>query len=121
MSYEAKYLKYKEKYLTLKSQLKAKQMVQSGGKSNDNKLYLFKAEWCGHCKQFKSTWDKLQKEMANKIEFVTYDADTHKNEITEFGIQGFPTLVLKTGNKAIEYNGQRDIDSLKDFINIYNA
>jgi thioredoxin-like negative regulator of GroEL len=91
-----------------------------GGSINKNKLYLFKAEWCGHCKNFKSTWEKLQKEMNGHVDFVTYDADTHKKEINDFDIQGFPTLILKTNNKTIEFNGERDIDSLKEFIQIYN-
>jgi hypothetical protein len=58
--------------------------------------------------------------MKDHIEFITYDADNHKNEIKKYNIQGFPTLILHAGNKAIEFNGQRDLDSLKDFIKEYN-
>jgi thiol-disulfide isomerase/thioredoxin len=113
--YYKKYLNYKQKYMNLKSH-----NVMTGGASTQNKLYLFKAEWCGHCQNFKSTWSQLQKEMKDHVEFVTYDADNHKNEIKKYNIQGFPTLILHTGSKAVEYNGQRDINSLKDFIKEYN-
>jgi thioredoxin-like negative regulator of GroEL len=123
MDYTAKYLKYKAKYMELKKQYEVQQNTKynmMGGSAGKNKLYLFKAEWCGHCKNFKSTWEKLQKEMNGHVEFVTYDADKHQKEISSFNIQGFPTLILKTNDKTIEFNGQRDMDSLKEFIQIYN-
>ena len=116
-----KYLTYKQKYLNLKTHAETKEMV--GGASKEmNKLYLFKAEWCGHCKHFKPVWKQLQKDnnINDKIEFITYDADKHSDEITKFNIQGFPTLILQNGNKMIEYNGERDITSVKEFINNYN-
>jgi thiol-disulfide isomerase/thioredoxin len=94
--------------------------MTGGASIKPNKLYLFKAEWCGHCVNFKSTWSQLQKEMKDHVEFVTFDADNHKDEIKKYNIQGFPTLILHSGDKAVEYNGQRDIDSLKDFIKEYN-
>jgi thiol-disulfide isomerase/thioredoxin len=119
--WETKYLKYKNKYLELKKVYNAKKLNMTGGSAIKNKLYLFKADWCGHCKHFKPTWEKLQKEMKDQVEFITYDADTHKKEIQQYAIQGFPTLVLKTDNKAIEYNGERDIESLKEFIQIYQS
>ena len=115
IDYNKKYLQYKMKYFKLKEQ----QKVMKGGASKNNQLVLFKAEWCGHCKNFKSTWDKLQSELKNEVEFVTYDADQHKEIMTKYNIQGFPTLILNAGNKAIEYNGDRDINSLKEFINVY--
>jgi len=118
--YKIKYLKYKKKYLKLKS-LENKQLKYNlNGGSDKNTLYLFKAEWCGHCKGFKPTWEKLQNEMKDKVNFKTYDSDKDADMIEKFKIQGFPTLVLKVGDKAIEYVGGRDILSLKDFINLYS-
>ena len=80
MDYRSKYLKYKSKYLKLKSQnlvlldknqkdfplnkmknltLKNKltSVKQTGGAKTE--VYLFKADWCGHCQAFKPTWNKL--------------------------------------------------------------
>jgi thioredoxin-like negative regulator of GroEL len=119
--YNKKYLKYKEKYLILKKKEEKKykkNMIMAGGANSDDKktLALFKAEWCGHCTAFKGTWNKLKTEMNDKVSFVTYDADKNKNEIENYQIQGFPTLILLTGNKAVEYIGPRDAISIKDFI-----
>jgi thiol-disulfide isomerase/thioredoxin len=117
-NYNQKYLKYKSKYLKLKSE-GTKFNMKGGADNTDNTMYLFKAEWCGHCKRFKSTWADLQKDMGNKIKFITYDSDANKEEIKRYNIEGYPTLILKTQDKAIEYVGSRDIDSLKDFIKQY--
>ncbi len=121
--YTKKYLKYKEKYLKLKKleeEMNKKSLVMTGGGNKDKKtLALFKAEWCGHCKAFKSTWEELKNEMENKVKFVTYDSEANKNEIQKFQIQGFPTLILLSGNKAVEYVGPRDSSSIKEFINQY--
>jgi thiol-disulfide isomerase/thioredoxin len=115
MDYKNKYLKYKQKYLELKNIIK----TQQGGGSNKPSLYLFKAEWCGHCKAFKNEWQKLQniKELQNKVNFVTFDSNNHEKEMKEWGIQGFPTIILKKqDNTAIEYNQSRDVDTLREFI-----
>jgi len=113
MDYFQKYQKYKSKYLNAKL-LTANQV---GGK-NSKELYLFKAEWCGHCKSFKNDWTKLQNdtELKNKINFITMDSEINKNEIKEWNVEGYPTIILKSGDKAVEYNGPRNIDNIKEFI-----
>jgi len=109
-----KYLKYKMKYLELND---SNYLV--GGGNKKNLLYLFKADWCGHCKNFKSTWNKLKEELNKDIEFITYDSNKDSNIIKEFNIQGYPTIILKKKNKAIEYMGNRNINDIKEFINKY--
>lgn len=118
ISYHDKYLKYKAKYLKLKS-LEQK-IIMKGGSNNTPTLYLFKAEWCPHCVAFKPVWKDLQEGLKNKMQFVAYDADKDSKEVKEFKIDGFPTLILKTNNKAIEYVGPRDKTSIEEFIKQYN-
>jgi thiol-disulfide isomerase/thioredoxin len=119
MNYQDKYLKYKSKYTSLKSAINQKEMVGGMVGGNEKTLYLFKADWCGHCNNFKPVWNELIKNKQENIKFITYDADTHKEEIKAFQVQGFPTLILKKGDEAIEYSGGRDIHSLKEFISTY--
>ena len=120
MSYKEKYLKYKKKYLKLQELKKSLLSKQTGGGNEElsqKEVYLFKAEWCPHCKSFKPTWDELSQKFSNKYKFITYDSDKNKTEIKNWLVKGFPTIILKDGEKAIEYVGPRDIESLSDFIN----
>jgi len=117
--YKFKYLKYKAKYLSLLR--KANIDTEQGGGSGNSKLkmFLFKAEWCGHCVRFKDTWDELESHYHNNsnIEFVKYDSDMNPDMINKYNVMGFPTLMLMNGNDKLNYSGPRDIDSLKRFIN----
>ncbi len=125
--YKNKYLKYKQKYLKKKLALKNAGIDTTlynnanlyGGNTNPPTLYLFKADWCGHCVAFKDKWNELNNDklLNNKIKFVEYDADKNTTEITAHNIQGFPTLLLNVNNKKIEYNGKRELSEIKSFIN----
>lgn len=115
MDYQSKYLKYKNKYIALKNSMNHNQ--QTGGNSVKPTVYLFKAEWCGHCQQFKPTWDGLQEKYRNKYHFVTYDSDKNPKEIKEWKVEGFPTIYFKNGDNATEYSGPRDVNSLVTFFN----
>jgi len=113
-----KYLKYKTKYFNLK---KMHTLInQNGGDAKDTnekkQIYLFKAEWCGHCRGFKPIWEKIKDDLKNKYDFVTVDADKDKNLIDKWNIQGFPTIIKKVGDNAKEYVGERDEQSVKTFI-----
>ena len=104
MSYYEKYLKYKDKYNQLKQ-------LQIGGGSTTVKL--FKADWCYHCNAFKETWANLQKDLQEEgIEFQTFDANTHKKEIKEHNISGYPTILINN----VEYNGDRKLNAIKNQI-----
>lgn len=115
--YRSKYLKYKKKYLKLK-QLE-KNMIGGGNQQiSDPEIYLFKAEWCGHCKAFKPVWNELNKKYKSKYTFKTFDADKNKNDIQKWNIEGFPTIMLKNKDgQVIEFRGSRDIETLSDFLN----
>jgi thiol-disulfide isomerase/thioredoxin len=123
-----KYLKYKKKYL----QIKAMQNVQQGGsdddffnevKINENfpSIYLFKANWCGHCKNFRETWNALANKYSSKMNFILYDSDKNKKSLKEWRVNSFPTIILRKGTKATEHNGDRDINTMipviENFIN----
>lgn len=84
-------------------------------KPDETILYLFKAEWCGHCRAFKETWELLKKKNEKKIKYMTVDSE-EKDKLEKWKIQGFPTLILTKGAKAIEYVGPRDYNSILEFI-----
>jgi thiol-disulfide isomerase/thioredoxin len=112
--YQVKYLKYKNKYLQKKYKM-------TGGSTDpaQPELMLFKADWCGHCKHFLPTWEKISKNTDLNVSFKIFDSDNNKKEIEEYKISGFPTIMYKVNNKLIEYNGDRDENSIKEFIISY--
>ena len=85
-------------------------------------LMFFSAEWCGHCKDFKPVWKKLVKEMDkpkynNKIILQNYDNDKDGPVFKKYNVKQFPTLLLKLDDGTTkEFNGDRDVKSLKSFI-----
>jgi thioredoxin-like negative regulator of GroEL len=133
--YNTKYLKYKEKYLALQkeyNELIAKKNMKGGNgnqisgvimtaekKLPDNTkitVILFKADWCGHCKQFKPTWEKISDMYKQKYNFVTYDADSQTDKFKEYKVDAFPTVLVKNGSNVIPYDGDRSIDDLNNFL-----
>ena len=115
-NYKQLYNKYKQKYLNLKQSINA----QTGGYNEINQekpqLMLFKAEWCGHCRNFKESWEAL-KEHVPQVDFITYDADSNEEKMKEYGVQSFPTLMLKKNDEILEFNQERNIDNIVKFVN----
>jgi len=79
-------------------------------------IVLFYGEWCGHCKQFKPVWNEFEK-ITNR-EFINVIKTNSEQLMTKYDIQGIP-VVKYFDNKGgiIEYNGERSVNGLADFIN----
>ncbi len=118
--YNKKYLKYKEKYLALQKEyeelLKNKKNLK-GGNSNTLDIILFKADWCGHCKNFKPTWDKVSELFNTKFNFIVYDADKQREKFEEYKVDAFPTIIIKDGSNIIPYDGERSLEEMSNFLN----
>ena len=119
MDYTEKYLKYKNKYSAAKKKQNEEMNLRGGGRNN-SKLILFKAAWCSHCVKFEPTWNSIQQNKNNNVQYVTYDANNDSEAIRKYNITGYPTLLLSKNNKLVEYVGNRTIDGIQDFIKSYN-
>lgn len=69
----------------------------------------------------KPAWDQLGSEYEASSSVVIGDADCtiHKDLCSKFGVQGYPTIKYFTPETAKDgdaYNGGRDFDSLKKFV-----
>jgi thiol-disulfide isomerase/thioredoxin len=109
--FKNKYLKYKTKYLNLNS------ILNMTGGGNKVEIILAKAEWCGHCKHFKPTWERIAKEFNTKFIFTTLDSEKDKTAIEGYGVDGFPTILFKDGDIVKPYEGGRDYEELKSILN----
>jgi len=82
-------------------------------------LYSFTAKWCGHCQHFGPTFEKLRREYVDPNLLLTVNVDEEKNrDLVELhGIEGFPTIQLFDGKKLHNYEGGRDINNIREFVN----
>ncbi len=98
-----------------------------------NTLRIFHVDWCGHCKKMVPEFNKLMelpendeeteekelnfKNKSVKLVKVNPEKSTSGEELAKkFNVQGYPTIVLTTGGKDIQYEGGPSADSLKTFL-----
>nr|XP_018902493.1 PREDICTED: dnaJ homolog subfamily C member 10-like [Bemisia tabaci] len=82
----------------------------------------FESQWfikfysprCSHCHYLAPTWRKLAKELKGVIKFGAVNCEEEWNLCRQEGILSYPTLMLYPSR--IQYNGDRDKDTLVKFI-----
>ncbi len=118
MSYSEKYAKYKNKYTLA---------AQSGGMSlPEVNIVLYSADWCGYCTEFKPIWENLQKKFKafQNIKFIKKkytrgDVDENIGPITSVPTIYIINNINNDANDAIEFSGNRSVDTLTSFIKNY--
>lgn len=84
-------------------------------------LVLFYANWCGHSQNFLDIWNQLLKQNL-KCDMIGLEQEKNPKDIEVNSISGFPTIrlypdgYLPASQDYIEYNGNRSLESLVDFI-----
>ncbi|XP_055617514.1 thioredoxin domain-containing protein 5 homolog [Toxorhynchites rutilus septentrionalis] len=81
----------------------------------------FYAPWCGHCMRMAPTWEQLAEKFVGtdqvKIAKVDCTLEINKDLCSEQEVNGFPTVfIYKNGEKLSEYNGNRSLEDLHDFV-----
>ena len=93
--------------------------------ANDDKvaqLYLFKVDWCPHCKTAKPVFDEAEKNLNGKqvngytIVFKTVDCEGEPEMADKFKIEGFPTIKLVKDGQVIEYDAKPDTEKIGEFL-----
>lgn len=89
-------------------------------------IVKFFAPWCGHCKRLAPTWDDLATKFIGnlnvKVAKVDCTLSDNKELCSSQEVDGFPTIFLyKNGDKVTEYNGNRSLDDLVNFVNRYRG
>ncbi len=69
---------------------------------NTNKIVLvdFYADWCAPCRKIKPYIEEIAKEMKDKVEVITINADDNKALLDQLQIDELPTLQIYRNKKA---------------------
>ena len=87
--------------------------------ANDVIIVLFYVDWCPHCVSTKPEWEKLKAESNLGVRLEEVDCSDSNNTpalATEYGVSGFPTLILVNGSNKVTYEGERTKEALVSFI-----
>lgn len=82
------------------------------------KVIKFYAEWCGPCKVYGPTFERVKQELQEGIEFVEVNVENDPENLAgEFKVRGIPlTVVLEDGEKIKEKSGRLSESELKELI-----
>jgi len=61
----------------------------------------FWAEWCGPCKMFAPTYEKVAKELEGKADLVKVNVETNP-DASSLGISSIPTIIFWKDGKEVE-------------------
>ena len=97
-------------------------MYKEGFMDSEKKLIICKASWCGHCKKAQPEFEKLvaaspiQLPDGSKVTVKLLDDKDNKDEISQYKVKGYPTILYMEGEKKTEYSGPRTYDGVMQFL-----
>ena len=79
-------------------------------------LVDFHATWCGPCKTYAPTFEKVASETSG-VQFKTIDVDSGDPLIMELGIRNVPTTVVLNGSQVLQrQSGTMGVEQLRQLI-----
>jgi len=82
------------------------------------KVIKFFATWCGPCKVYGKTWDKVTPTYQDQVDFMNVDIDKDTSGLAvEYGIESVPTTVLvREDGSKLSKEGRLSKDELTELI-----
>jgi thiol-disulfide isomerase/thioredoxin len=91
-------------------------------------IFFFYADWCPHCATAKPLWNNFKENNDGKIvnsrriNCISVDCSDETNLesqrlMTQYEIQGFPTIKMQKGEDVISFDAKITQYSLKEFVN----
>lgn len=82
------------------------------------KVIKFYATWCGPCKVYGVTWDKVVKKYNGQVEFVNIDIEEDTTGLAaQYKIKSIPhTVLIKEDGSEIQKSGRLSQEDLEELI-----
>lgn len=90
--------------------------IENNKTQNKSTLALYYTNWCGYSRQFIPIWDEFISIAPQTINYEKYNCEENPSVCNKYNIKGYPTLYLHKGDINIQYNGNRTINDLLDFV-----
>ena len=94
----------------------------SDNKKDPVSFVMYYVPWCPHCRTTKPHWKQLEDYAKASLPWASVksvDCEKNPSEAEKNNIQYFPTIVITKGNESKEYEGKRDFESFKKFLENY--
>jgi len=104
----------------------SKESFQNSTSLDKPRFTICYADWCGHCKAAKPSFEEISKDgqvsVANgtvvTVRMLNADDSNNESELKRLKVVGYPTLILETTDgKRIEFKGERNTQGYLDFLN----
>ncbi len=82
------------------------------------KVIKFYADWCGPCRVYAKTFDKVSEELKSDIEFVNVNIEADTEQLSkEYKVTGIPlTVVISENGDKKQKAGRMTEEKLIEFI-----
>jgi|TARA_R110000772_G_scaffold36120_5_gene86720 thioredoxin-like negative regulator of GroEL len=82
------------------------------------KVFKFYATWCGPCKIYGKTWDKVIPDYSDQVEFISVNIDKdNKGLANKYKVDSIPhTVLVKEDGSTVEKNGRLSKNELTELI-----
>jgi hypothetical protein len=93
----------------IKKRLTNNSRRMTGGAQDSKSLTLYYADWCHFCTKLMPTWQKLRVPGIDIRMVEEQDND-------EFDVEGYPTIIYRSGNQIEKYVGPRTKSGIEKFL-----
>jgi len=81
------------------------------------KVIKFYANWCGPCRVYAKTFDKVSEELKDEVEFVNVNVENDTTGLAgEYKVTGIPMTVVIREDDVVKRTGRLDEATLKALI-----
>lgn len=97
--------------------LDSDESIKSTLEGKGDKVIMFHASWCGHCKTAFPAYQEAAK--TNACGVTCFSADENAASpalLQQYNVKGYPTFMKVSDGKAKYHNGARSVEALKSFI-----